>query len=96
MLLVERTRFPRGKVCGCCLSEAAVAELPDARTLPVAPSLEILAGIHARWVALGRALEPEQWEQALRRVVDAGVPAQGPGTRPSTGPSNSPSTDRAA
>ena len=27
VMLVERTRFPRPKVCGCCLSDAAVAGL---------------------------------------------------------------------
>lgn len=32
--------------------EARWAELPDARTLPVEPSLALLEGLHARWVAL--------------------------------------------
>lgn len=45
--------------------EAAVSELTDARVMTVAPSLEILAGIHARWVALGESLAPAQWERAM-------------------------------
>jgi hypothetical protein len=45
--------------------EALVAELADARVMPVAASLEILAGIHARWVALGESLMAEQWERTM-------------------------------
>lgn len=36
--------------------EAAWARLPDAR-MPIAPSLAILDGVHARWVVLLRALQ---------------------------------------
>lgn len=36
--------------------ENAWAELPDARRGPIAPSLQILAGVHSRWAALLQAL----------------------------------------
>src|SRR5512141_3169975 len=36
--------------------EPAWAELPDARTLPVEPSLRLLEALHERWVALLRAM----------------------------------------
>ncbi len=41
------------------------AELPDARTLPVAPSLELLRGLHARWVALLASLDEAGWQRTL-------------------------------
>jgi uncharacterized damage-inducible protein DinB len=41
------------------------AELPDAKTLPVGPSLAILDGVHARWVALLETLEPRQFLRPL-------------------------------
>ena len=43
--------------------EARWAELPDARTLPVTVSLELLAALHARWGALLRALVPADLER---------------------------------
>jgi hypothetical protein len=36
--------------------EAAWAELPDAKTAPVAPSLALLEGLHARWTVLLQSL----------------------------------------
>jgi len=39
------------------------AELPDARTLPVAVSLDLLAALHGRWVALLRALTSAEFER---------------------------------
>jgi len=42
--------------------EAVWAELIDARTLPVEPSLQILDGLHRRWVALLDALSEAQWQ----------------------------------
>ena len=39
------------------------AELPDARTAPVGPSLAILRGLHARWTTLLRALPPDAWDR---------------------------------
>jgi uncharacterized damage-inducible protein DinB len=41
--------------------EAKWAELEDARTLPVAPSLVLLDALHQRWVVLLRSLGEEQW-----------------------------------
>jgi hypothetical protein len=45
--------------------ETRWAELPDARTLPVAPSLQILDGLHVRWVALIDTFTPEQWQRTF-------------------------------
>ena len=46
--------------------EAAWAELSDAKVGPVAPSLEILRGVHGRWTALLRSLNEEQWKRTFR------------------------------
>jgi uncharacterized damage-inducible protein DinB len=43
--------------------EARWAELPDARTLPVAISLDLLCALHARWVALLGASTPADFER---------------------------------
>ncbi len=45
--------------------EARWAELPDARTLPVAPSLEIIDGVHTRLIALIDSLTAEQWQRGF-------------------------------
>ncbi len=47
-------------------NEQTWAELPDARTLPVEVSLELLEGLHRRMVALFRSLTTEQWKRAYR------------------------------
>ena len=41
------------------------AELPDARDLDVAPSLELLRGLHARWVTLLRACSDADFARPL-------------------------------
>jgi len=41
--------------------EARWAELPDARSAPVAVSLDLLDALHRRWVALLRALSAEDF-----------------------------------
>src|SRR3954465_11943560 len=41
--------------------EARWADLPDARTAPIEPSLALLESLHERWVALLRSLSEEQW-----------------------------------
>jgi hypothetical protein len=46
--------------------EAVWAEMKDARTMPVAPSLQLIEGLHARWVALLRNMS----EQDFNRVLD--------------------------
>jgi hypothetical protein len=43
--------------------EAVWATLPDT-SLPVAVSLSILDGLHARWMALFDALDDESWQRA--------------------------------
>ena len=42
------------------------AELYDARTLPVAPSLQLLEGLHTRWVALLTSLSDADWKRTFR------------------------------
>jgi hypothetical protein len=44
----------------------AWARLSDARAAPVAPSLQLLEAIHARWVMLLHAMTPEDFERTLR------------------------------
>jgi DinB superfamily len=45
----------------CAYKEGAWADLPDATSSDIEPSLVILDGLHARWVSLLRRLTPEQW-----------------------------------
>ncbi len=45
--------------------EAVWAELPDAKNGPVEPSLQILEGMHYRWVTLLKSLKPEDWQRTL-------------------------------
>lgn len=42
------------------------AELPDAKSAPVAVSLAILEALHARWVSFLRALGPEEHLRTVR------------------------------
>jgi len=46
--------------------EARWAELADARTAPLEPSLALLEALHLRWVALLRAMSAEQWNRRFR------------------------------
>ncbi len=45
--------------------EAVWAELPDAKSAPIGPSLLILEGLHERWALLLRAMTPAQYERSL-------------------------------
>jgi len=45
--------------------ESLWAELHDAKTMPVAPSLAILDGLHARWVNLFDSLQPAQFARTM-------------------------------
>lgn len=45
--------------------EARWAELPEARTLPVGPSLMLLDGLHLRWSALLEAMAPTDFERTF-------------------------------
>jgi hypothetical protein len=42
------------------------AELPDARTMPVEPSLALLESLHARWAPLLRSLADSDWKRTFR------------------------------
>jgi hypothetical protein len=46
--------------------EARWAELADARTLPIEPSLVLLESLHARWVPLLRSLSEPEWKRTFR------------------------------
>lgn len=46
--------------------EARWAELADARTLPIEPSLVLLESLHARWVPLLRSLSDADWKRTFR------------------------------
>ncbi len=45
--------------------EAAWATLPDASSLDVRSSLDILSGLHERWVYLMRSMTDEQWMRSF-------------------------------
>lgn len=45
--------------------EALWAEHVDARTMPLEPSLQIIAGSHARWVVLMRAMSSADYARAF-------------------------------
>ncbi len=42
------------------------AELSDARTSPIEPSLALLESLHQRWITLLRALTEEDWKRTFR------------------------------
>ena len=46
-------------------NEAAFAELPDHR-MPIEWSLDLLEGVHARWVVLLNSMNDAQWERAWK------------------------------
>ncbi len=46
-------------------SESLWAELQDARTGPIQPSLSLLDGLHQRWVQLFESLDAAQWTRKL-------------------------------
>ena len=46
--------------------EARWAELADARTLPIEPSLALLESLHARWAPLLRSLSAADWKRTFR------------------------------
>ncbi len=45
--------------------ETRWSQLADARRADIAPSLELLEGLHARWVYLLRSLAPEAFERSF-------------------------------
>jgi hypothetical protein len=46
--------------------EAAWAELSDAKTGPIAPSIALLEGLHARWTCLLRGLSDAEFARTFR------------------------------
>jgi hypothetical protein len=46
--------------------EARWAELADARTMPIEPSLTLLESLHARWVPLLRSMSGAEWKRGFR------------------------------
>jgi hypothetical protein len=48
-------------------NEAAFAELPDHR-MPIEWSLDLLEGVHARWVALLHAMTDAQWKRTWKHT----------------------------
>jgi hypothetical protein len=46
--------------------ESAWAELPDAKTGPVEPSLALLIGLHGRWTALLRSMNDQDFARTFR------------------------------
>jgi hypothetical protein len=42
------------------------AELPEAKTAPVEPSLALLSSLHTRWMLMLRALQPADWKRTFR------------------------------
>lgn len=42
------------------------AELSDARTSPIEPSLALLESLHQRWITLLRGLTEEDWKRTFR------------------------------
>jgi DinB superfamily len=42
------------------------AELPEAKTAPVGPSLALLSSLHTRWMLMLRALQPADWQRTFR------------------------------
>ena len=46
--------------------EARWAELADARSAPIEPSLALLENLHKRWVLFLRSLAPEDWSRKFR------------------------------
>ena len=83
VLLVDRSRFPRPKVCGCCLSTTALAELAALEiargSLPPAVPLEVVrlvAAGHAARIAMpaGATISREALDTALvQAAITAGA-----------------------
>ena len=47
-------------------NEAAWAELPDAAAVPASVSLDLVDGLHQRWVAMMNHLEEADWARTLQ------------------------------
>lgn len=51
------------------------AEMPDTQDVPIAASLAILRGLHARWTVLFESITPEQWTRTGHHTERGEVPA---------------------
>jgi hypothetical protein len=49
--------------------QASWAELPDARSGPVEPSLQLLVALHARWVMAWESLSETEWQRTFVHPV---------------------------
>ena len=56
--------------------EKAWAELPDVRSVPIQTSLDLLARLHERWVALLSALSESDWRRTFRHPELGVVPLE--------------------
>ena len=54
-------------------SEAAWAEMPDARTGPIESSLALLIALHQRWVSAWESLNEDQWPRTFLHPVRGAV-----------------------
>lgn len=54
-------------------SESVWAELPDGRSGPVEPSLQLLAGLHERWVMAWESLKVTDWPRTFVHPVRGAV-----------------------
>jgi len=54
-------------------SESAWAELPDAQSGPVDPSLQLLAALHERWVIAWESLKETDWQRTFVHPVRGAV-----------------------
>jgi hypothetical protein len=54
-------------------NEAAWAELPDARSAPIEPSLTLLEALHRRWVLMLRAMSDADWHRTFRHPEISGL-----------------------
>jgi hypothetical protein len=54
--------------------EHAWAALADAKSAPVEPSLELLDGLHRRWVLLLRSLSPQEWSRTFHHPDIGAMP----------------------
>jgi uncharacterized damage-inducible protein DinB len=56
--------------------EAAWAELPDVKAVPVEASIDLLARLHERWVAFLSALSEADWKRTFRHPELGVVPLE--------------------
>lgn len=58
-------------------NEAAWAELPDATEVPASVSLDLVDGLHQRWVAMMKHLRDEDWERTLQHPENGPMTIEG-------------------